>query len=124
VRDLAPYQRSRLERSRIRTIPCPPWRGQDFGAALVELRQRVEGIYLHIDLDALDVSEGIANRYAAPGGLTLEQLIDAVRAVFARFRVHAAALTAYDPAYDSDGRMAKAAAGILSSITEAAQEAI
>jgi hypothetical protein len=84
VRDLDPYQRVRLERSHIRTVPGPRWREGDFEAALEELHGRVDRVYLHIDLDALDLTEGTANEYAAPGGLTLDQLLAAVRAVFAR----------------------------------------
>jgi arginase family enzyme len=45
--------------------------------------------------------------------LTLDQLLAAVRAVFARFRVSAAALTAYDPGYDPDGRLAQRASAIV-----------
>jgi arginase len=121
VRDLEPYQRARLERSHIRTVPGPHWREEDFEAALDELRRHVARVYLHIDLDALDLAEGRANQYAAPGGLTLNQLLSAVRAVFARFRVSAAALAAYDPSYDADGRLAQRASTIVYSV---AQEAL
>jgi arginase len=121
VRDLEPYQRARLERSHIRTVPGPHWREEDFEAALDELRRHVARVYLHIDLDALDLAEGRANQYAAPGGLTLNQLLSAVRAVFARFRVSAAALAAYDPSYDADRRLAQRASTIVYSV---AQEAL
>jgi arginase len=120
VRDLEPYQRERLEGSRIRTCPCPPWQEGDFHAALDELRGRVNRVYLHIDLDALDPSEGTANEYAAPGGLALGELLAAVRAVFARFSVAAAAVTAYDPACDQGGELATRAATLLHSIAEQA----
>ena len=120
VRDVEAYQRARLERSHIRTVPAPRWRQADFEAALDELRRRVARIYLHIDLDALDLTEGMANQYAAPGGLTLDQLLAAVHAVFARFRVSAAALAAYDPSYDADGRLAQRASTIMYSIAQQA----
>jgi arginase len=120
VRDLEPYQRARLEHSRIRITPSPPWREDDFDAALDDLRCRVESVYLHIDLDALDPSEGTANEYVAPGGLTIEALLAAVRAVFARFSVSATAVTAYDPAYDEDGQMARRATMLVRTIAEQA----
>jgi arginase len=120
VRDLEPYQRARLESSYIRTVPGPDWREGDFEAALDELRRHVARVYLHIDLDALDLAEGTANQYAVTGGLTLDQLLAAVRSVFARFRVSAAALTAYDPRYDTDRRLAERASAIVYSIAQQA----
>jgi arginase len=67
VRDLEPYQRQRLERSQVHVVPeaIEPDRFED---ALRELSTRVTRIYLHVDLDALDVSQARANQYAAAGG--------------------------------------------------------
>jgi arginase len=44
VRDLEPYQRARLERSHIRTVPGSHWREEDFEAALDELRGQRRGL--------------------------------------------------------------------------------
>lgn len=74
-------------------------------------------VYLHVDLDVLDPSEGRANAYAAPGGLTLEALCEALRRVAQRIRVGGASLTAYDPAGDPDGRIAAAALRIAALVT-------
>jgi arginase len=49
-------------------------------AALVRLQGRVGGIYLHIDMDAFEISAGRANHYGATGGLSVE-LIEAAIAV-------------------------------------------
>ncbi len=54
----------------------------------------VEEAYVHIDLDVLDPSVGRANSFAAPGGLTQEDLVNALRQIKRRCRVGAAALTA------------------------------
>ena len=59
----------------------------------------------------LDPSEGRANRFAADGGLSAGQLERAVEMVFERFDVAAAAMTAYDPNLDDDGRVARGFAG-------------
>jgi len=72
---------------------------------LAELRTRFGEVYLHIDLDVLDISEGRANQFACPGGLTRAQLIDHVRTVGMHFHIGAAAITAYDPACDPEGRI-------------------
>ena len=67
----------------------------------------------------LDPSEGIANRYSADGGLSLEQVLRTVAAVADRFDIVAAAVTAYEPAADTDGRMAATAARVLGAVAAA-----
>lgn len=116
VRDLEPGQRERLRRSAVRVLPGAGWPVAELGGALDDLRRRVSRVYLHVDLDALDPGVGIANRYSAPGGLGLEQLLAAIAAVAARFELAAAAITAYEPAADADGRMAAAAARVVAAI--------
>jgi arginase len=115
VRDLEPYQRERIEQSRLLVAAG---RLDGFEAALEALE--ASRVYLHLDLDALDVSEGRANEYAAPGGPSLHASLAAVDAVFDRFTVVAAALTAYDPAADEDGRARTAAGALLGRVIERA----
>jgi hypothetical protein len=69
-----------------------------------------------VDLDVLDPSEGGAKRFAADGCLTVAELEGAIELAFDRFHVAAAAITAYDPALDTDGRMAGAAAAVIRTI--------
>jgi len=120
LRDLAPYQRERAERSAMRLVPGA-FAIEDLAEALDGLREGVARAYLHLDLDALDVGEGRANEYASGGGPSLATLLDAVDAVFDRFDVAAAALTAYDPAVDGDGRARAAAGSLLARIAERAR---
>jgi arginase len=108
VRDLEPYQRARLDASAVRTVPGAMDAGA-LAAELAALARDVGRVYLHVDLDALDIAVGRANPYAAPGGPSLDALMAGVDAVFDRFEVAAAALTAYDPRVDDDGAIADAA---------------
>jgi arginase len=101
ARDLAPYQRAKLERSAVHT------------GGLGELGPRT---YLHIDLDVLDTSEGRANHHAAPGGPSLAEVLALVDDVFAWSTVVGAALTAYDPSADRDDRILAAARTIAARI--------
>jgi arginase len=105
VRDLEPYQRRRVECSELRTVPGRV-DGDELGAALDALRERVGRVYLHFDLDVIDAGEARANEYGAGGGPTLEAALGAIDAVFDRFTVEAAAITAYDPAVDPRARRA------------------
>jgi len=118
VRDLEPYQRAAVQRSRLRVVPGTL---DGLEAALDALR--TPRVYLHLDLDALDAREGRANGFAAAGGPTLERYLEAVDAVFDRFAVAAAALTAYDPAADADGRARAAARALLERVIARARAA-
>jgi arginase len=80
------------------------------------LRERFGEVYLHIDLDVLDQSEGRVNPYASAGGLTRERLQQLVEEIGASFHVGAAALTAYDPSSDTEGRIPAIARDIVATI--------
>jgi arginase len=106
-RDFDAGELERLERSGVGVVRRPP-----LDDALDELRERVDAVYLHVDLDVLDPSVGRANEYAAEDGLSLDELVAAIDAIHARFEVPAAALTAYNPDCDPE-RAIPAAARIL-----------
>ena len=91
-----------------------------FRDTLADFGRRVRDVYLHVDLDVLDPSEGNANSFAVAGGLSLRELLDAIHAVGDVTRIRAMAVTAYDPACDENGKMREAA----STVIEAAIEAI
>src|SRR6185312_7040124 len=95
VRDLEDYQRDRLSRSQLATIPAAidP---KHFENALTDLQNRVARVYLHVDLDAFDVAEAQANKYAASGGLSLARLLDCIRLTAERLEIAGAGITAYD----------------------------
>jgi arginase len=120
VRDLEPVQRDRLRGSRIRSLEGNHFSDADLRRVLDDLHDRAARVYLHIDLDALDPSEGTANQYSAPGGLSCAQLTAAVADVFDRFDVVAASITAYNPDSDKDGRMATTATRLLAAVAERA----
>lgn len=81
------------------------------------LRERFGEVYLHIDLDVLDESEGRANSYASKGGLTRERLQTLVQEISASFHVGAAALTAYDPSCDPEAHIPVIAREIVNTIS-------
>lgn len=58
----------------------------------------------------------ISHPFAADGGLTVAELVRAIELAFERLHVRAAAITAYDPALDADGRMARAASEAIRTI--------
>jgi arginase len=82
---------------------------------LASLRERVTNVYLHVDLDVLDPSEGNANTYAKVNGMSVAELDAAIQSIVREFRVRAMAITAYDPAADRDGRICDAALALITS---------
>jgi len=101
---LDPAERERFDRSSIQVVQ---WRDgkpeADVRNALDRLAQRVTEVYLHIDMDSLDprVAPGVVIA-PVPGGISLEDMEDAIRTVFARFRVRAVTLAVYDPDHEGD----------------------
>jgi arginase len=99
----------------------PPAAGAErAGPALDRLRTQVGSVYLHVDLDVLDPTAGRANEYAAPGGLSAEDVEGIVEAVGDRFEVLGPAVTAYDPGADPEARVPALAADIMRRIAATA----
>jgi arginase len=93
-----------FQKSAINRIgPKELWKLKD---ALEKLR--VRHFYLHLDVDVLDPSEGHANSFACSGGVSLEDLVDALKVIGRTSKIAAGSVTAYDPAADSDGRIGRA----------------
>jgi arginase len=82
------------------------------------LAGRIDGVYLHVDLDVLDPSEGVANAYAAPDGPSADELASVIGACLTGLPVRTIAFTAYDPDFDVDGRIAAIAGGLIEMIEE------
>jgi arginase len=107
ARDLEPTEEARLAASAVVRADAA-----SLEETLDELAERVDTVYVHVELDVLDPSEGKANDWAVDGGLTASELEAALRAILARFEVPAAAFTAYDPRFDPEGRVPRIAAGL------------
>ena len=88
----------------------------DLEGALCRLEARVDAVYLHVDLDVLDPTQGIANAYAAPDGISAAELLVVAGACLTRLPVQAVALTAYDPDFDASGAIAATAARLVQAL--------
>lgn len=104
----------RLDSSGIEVVAADPMKEKDLlralSSALDGLRTRVEKVYVHLDLDVLDAGKvGYANEFAVSGGLTQEDLEEAIFMVRDRFTIAAAGIASYDPSFDGEGKILRAA---------------
>lgn len=88
--------------------------------ALKSLRTRAPRIYLHFDLDVLDPAGAPANEFAAPGGITVAQVQEAVQLIGERFTICAGGVASYDPRYDRKDEVLAAGITIVRSMLAAA----
>jgi arginase len=104
TRSLDPLEEARLARSKIELAAL-----DRLPRAVDQLAHRVDNIYLHLDLDVLDpgISPGV--NFSAPGGISPDQLFDAVKHVIATGKLRAAAIANFNPDRDRDHRTLKIA---------------
>lgn len=123
ARDLDPEERQLLERSDVTWIDTATIRRRGAEVALCHALENLkpEQIYLHIDLDVLDLTEARVNQFSSAGGLTLAELLQTVRVVAGARPVAAAAITAYDPSYDNDGKAFQAGAALIKELSGISQ---
>ncbi len=123
VLDLSPAaERERLEHSAIHVVNWQEGKPQaDVLTCMDSLTRRVQEVYLHIDLDALDpqVAPGLVDA-PVPGGLSMPQMEEVIRAVAARFRLRAVTLATYNPDRDQEEKTLRAGLCIIDLLVECA----
>jgi arginase len=107
ARDLDP-----AEADRVAATPLRQADAQTLEDALEELSREVDAVYVHVDLDVIDPSVARANALSVEGGFDAGGLEQALAAISSRFEIAAAALTAYDPSVDLEGRIPPIAASL------------
>jgi arginase len=118
TRDLDREEAALLEHHGVRTISP----GDIAGPVLDEALSAFSGefsAYLHCDLDVLDPSVGQANVFPVPGGIDVEQIVQAIQLIARSMPIAAAAVTAYAPEYDTDGGVRQAAFRVIDAVLDA-----
>lgn len=114
-RDIDPLEETRLAKSAIQRVsPAVLKKNPDI---LSTVTLPVKKVYLHIDLDVLDADFVKVNEYCEPGGLSPEDLYNAIRAIKRRFTVAAVAFTAYDPTLDPQRKVQGVVSEVVSILT-------
>jgi arginase len=112
TRSLDPLEEARLRASKVELVSLDAVPG-----AADALGRRVSNIYLHLDLDVLDpgISPGV--NFSAPGGVSPDQLFDAVKHVMATGKLRAAAIANFNPDRDRDNRTLRIAQQLVAILT-------
>jgi arginase len=122
TRDLDALEGALLEQSDVEVVAPANLRAA-LPDTLKSIREHVDTIYVHLDLDVLDSNVAHANSYAIPGGLTLDDAEYALSEIARVFRIGALTLSAYDPAGDTSDHAAKAAIHLISFAARVAERA-
>ncbi|GAC1515572.1 MAG: arginase family protein [Gemmatimonadaceae bacterium] len=85
------------------------------------LGRQTSRLYIHVDMDVVDPGEGVANQFAAPGGLTAADVEECIALAAERFSIVAATIAAYDPTFDAAGDVARNAFRFMMSLSEVAR---
>lgn len=115
-RDLDAAEEKLMEQSAITVIPPSKDVIKQICPSLDALKQEVQRVYLHVDMDVLDAGEAKPNRLATSGGLKVEQVVEIIGLIKERFEVAAAAITSFDPAYDVDDVVLNTGINIINTI--------
>jgi arginase len=112
ARDLDPEEKRQLQLSGVNVIGSAGIDGDKLldrvEAALSKLQDRVSGIYLHIDMDALTIDEGAANHFGVSGGLKTEFIETVIAIAKQNFKLKAGTVASFDPTFDSNNRYLEA----------------
>ena len=111
VRDLSDGQRMKLKKSMARVIYGSTNQRVYYADRLRELLDGTSesNCLIHIDLDCLDTSIGLANEYAAPGGLAGKDLLECLDVIFAKRRPIALTVASFNPDLKGGERIAEVA---------------
>jgi len=111
IRDFEPGQREKVEAAGIRAVFGSADESVDFPCRLAEeiAAAGFQRAMIHLDLDCLDTSVGRANDYAAPGGLTAEDMDACLGRLCEAVRPLSLTIASFDPRLEGAGPISQAA---------------
>ncbi len=128
ARDLDPKEQELLENSEVLLVTTDELKKDtqmsSLCSALTKLQSEVNEVYLHIDIDVMDPQEAPGVDYRTPNGLSLDEMEKAIRMIAEKFRIKAAALTAYNPDQEKDEKTLQTGLRLVNIIAEAVANSI
>lgn len=106
IRDVDAAEQELLDASGVQQIPAAEMNARgakaSIGPAIAALARRVEQMYIHFDLDALDPAVARWNRWTPDHGLTLEQIQDALDLLAGGPPIAAVGFASHEPQIDPE----------------------
>ncbi len=122
-RDLDPPEAELLAQSDVTVLKAEDLKQKGLAEVLIpaldRLRESVDAIYLHLDMDSVDPEDAPGTDYRTPDGLSRVEVIEAIRLVGERFTIRAAALTAFNPDRDQDDRTLQTGLALVDAVVDA-----
>ena len=126
VRELSEAEYSRLRESEIALVQCEKIRDDGVVEVIEQVLHawsgKLDGVYVHVDMDVHDPNLAPVNSYQPPGGLSPEEVQQCVQTIAAKFRILGASVTAYDPDSDIADKGLAVGLGLISLLGEVAQQ--
>jgi arginase len=122
IRDFEPGQREKVEAAKIGAVFGSEESGTDyvgeFQAALARIS--FKEALIHLDVDCLDTKVGLANEYAAPGGLSVQELYTCLESSCLAARPLSLTIASFNPAMEGSEQISAAAIGAAVMVASAA----
>jgi arginase len=122
ARDLDPAEVLMLRDAGIPVLAPDPADRRKFLAELTgvlpRLKNRVEGVYLHIDMDVLQTEYGQPNHLAVPGGLPPDVAVDAIGIIKKQLPLLGCTVASFDPAYDENDCVLNAGLAVICAVVD------
>ncbi|KAF7544365.1 hypothetical protein G7Z17_g10017 [Cylindrodendrum hubeiense] len=120
MRDVTELERSRVINAGFSVIWGDTTRHVDFESELERTldEQPLGPTMVHVDLDCLDTSVGMVNKFSAPGGLLEADLIRCLEILPCKTRPAALTIASYDPFIDKNGDIPPVAIGAVVAFTQ------
>ena len=107
-RDFDPKESARFSRGGASVVDSKSLQArgirQGLKAAFQSLNHHTDRVYVHLDMDIVDPVVARSKDFAPTGGLTVEQVVEALHMIKAYFHINAATIAACDPDSDREGR--------------------
>jgi arginase len=121
-RDFDEGEKERLEEAGVTVIDAASMERQGIRSSLdsviPDFLGKVDEVHLHLDLDALNPNEAPANGWLVAGGLSVDEMGEAIHYIKQNREVVSATIASYDPSYDPQGKTLDASLVLIKQILE------
>jgi arginase len=122
-RDLDPPEAELLAQSDVTVLPAEDLKQNGLADVLIpaldRLRELVDTIYLHLDMDVHDMDSAPGVDFHLPGGLDREDMAQAIALIGERFTLQAVTFSSFNPDRDQDGRTLQTGLALVDAVIDA-----